>query len=144
MKKIIFLVIIICFACTLQLLAEEKKQSVLKELLVPAKISKLDWILLNIQVSAFSEKISWDNFGLVDSIELYSIERGPKIGMTFLVNKNNYLILKNNFLRKTLLDVVEGAFRIVKITLPEINLEKDIYANFITSENRKVIAMSYT
>jgi hypothetical protein len=56
------------------------------------------------------------------------------------VNKNNYLILKNNFLRKTLLDVVEGAFRIVKITLPEINLEKDIYANFITSENRKVIA----
>jgi hypothetical protein len=105
MKKIIFLVIIICFACTLQLLAEEKKQSVLKELLVPAKISKLDWILLNIQVSAFSEKISWDNFGLVDSIELYSIERGPKIGMTFLVNKNNYLILKNNFLRKTLLDV---------------------------------------
>jgi hypothetical protein len=38
------------------------------------------------------------------------------------------------------LDVVEGAFRIVKITLPEINLEKDIYANFITSENRKVIA----
>ena len=109
----------------------------LKKYLVPAQVTKLDWILLNIKVDSFSDQTRWDNFGLVQSISIYSIEGAPFIGITFVVDKDIYLKLDNDIVKKTLTDVVESAFRIIKITLPEIKIEKDIYANFMAG---KVIA----
>lgn len=110
----------------------------LNEYLVPAEITKLDWILMQIQVSSFTQKIRWDDFGLVDSVSLFSI--GPKVGMTILVNKNSFIRLEDNIMKKVFRDIVETTHGIIKFSLPEIELDKDIIASLITVENGKIVA----
>lgn len=115
--------------CEAQGLANDAMQKYLQ----PAQISKLDWILLEEQTKAFSNlrKGSWDDFGLVMSISVYSTQRPAPIGMTFTLDNKVYIRLPRETLVKVFTDVVNSAYGILRHSLPEARLKSDIYANFV-------------
>ncbi len=119
---------------------ERKRLAAEKEKLEMANITKLDWILLRIQAETFSQAIKWDDFGLISSISVYSTRRSSPIGMTFTVNKKQYLRMQKGILSKVFSNVVRGAYEIIKYSLPEINLRTDIYANFVLIGGTGIIA----
>jgi len=115
--------------CEAQGLANDAMQKYLQ----PAQISKLDWILLGEQTKAFSNlrKGSWDDFGLVMSISVYSTQRSAPIGMTFTLDNKVYIRLQRETLMKVFTDVVNSAYEILRHSLPEARLQSDVYANFV-------------
>lgn len=136
-KGILFFVICIVFFSTVAFVQDVRNTS-MRKYLVPAQITKLDWVLLNIKVSSFSQQTKWDDFGLIAGIDIYSLNEPRFIGITFIINNKQYLKLDNSTQVKVFTDVVFTVFRIIKYSLPEANLNSDIYANFVG--NNKIIA----
>jgi len=100
--------------------------------LKPAEITKLDWLLLRAEVESFAPPIRWDTHGLIDSVILYPAHpaRGL-VGMTFVVNKDSYVGLPDDVVRKTFVDVVNGACSVLRVTIPEVDKGANVYANFV-------------
>ncbi len=68
MKKTLAIVAIVLLAA-IPMVAAESPPS-LKKYLGPAEITKLDWLLLQAQVSSFTNDMRWDDHGLVGSVSL--------------------------------------------------------------------------
>lgn len=142
MKKIfVFIISIFMFLQTIPQFAAEEEPSALIKYLVPAKITKLDWILLKFQVYS-AKKIKWDDYELIDSIDIYTAYEKDKyyIGLNFFIDNSSYIRLENHIVKKTFLNVIEGAASIIKIIIPELKFEKDILAIFAITETHKIIA----
>ena len=105
--------------------------SSLKRYLGPADITKLDWLLLQAQVSAFTTAIRWDDYGLVQSVSLYAINPPGLVGMTFLVSKERYIPLSDDTAKKIFADVVFRTANILANTIPEVEGGANVYANFV-------------
>ncbi len=111
-------------------MAAAESPSSLKRYLGPADITKLDWLLLQAQVSAFTTDIRWDDYGLVQSVSLYAINPPGLVGMVFLVNKERYIALPDDTAKKVFFDVVFQAANILAHTIPEVKGGANVYANF--------------
>jgi hypothetical protein len=96
-----------------------------------AGITKLDGLLLRAEVENFAGPIRWDDHHLINSVVLYHAhpELGL-VGMTFLVNKESYIALRDDVAKNVFADVVVGACNILKSTIPEIEKGANEYANF--------------
>ncbi len=129
MKKLSFLFLLLCFNVGVY---SEANSTELEKYNKPANISQLDWKLLKIQVTRFSETLKWDDFGLITSIDLSSIKNPAKILFVFTVDNSKYFKLTNDVLEKVFKNAVEGAHKIIKISIPEADLEDNIHAIFLT------------
>lgn len=105
----------------------------MQKYLQPFQITKLDWILLRAQTESFSQlgKGAWDDFGLVTSISVYRIYLSAPIGMTFTIDNGAYLKLQRDILAKVFEYAVNEAYNILHHSIPEANLQSDVYANFV-------------
>ncbi len=124
--------------CVAQGLANDAMQKYLQ----PAELSKLDWILLGAQARSFSDlrKGTWDDFSLVTSISVYSVQGSAPIGMTFTLDKSVYIRLPQETLAKVFTDVVHSAYGILRHSLPEARIQTDIYANFVLIGTNEIVA----
>ncbi|MBC2713828.1 MAG: hypothetical protein HF978_00795 [Desulfobacteraceae bacterium] len=132
MKKLIlllFLIIIVNLGIVCPSSAFQN-ESPLKKYMEPANISKLDWLLLNVQISSFTGKIAWDEYGLISSVSLYSAKGGRKVGMTFVANKEAYIKVEQHVIDKVFLYAINSVTEIIRHTIPEIKKE-NIYANLV-------------
>lgn len=109
----------------------ESDKSGINRYLKPKEVTELDWILLTVSVESLSQINKWDNFGLITSVSIYRRNLEAPVGMTFTVDSNSYLGSDNDRLKKVFESVVTAVYRIIKISLPELDLSKDIYANFM-------------
>ena len=115
--------------------------SALKKYLLPSGITKLDWLLLKTQVESFTQPVRWDDHHLINSVSLYSIPKRAFVGMTFLVNKETYNALSDDIASKVFADVVASACNILKSTIPEVDKDANVYANFVTiGSGQRVVA----
>lgn len=58
----------------------------------------------------------------------------------FAVNNSAYVKLNNDVLEKAFTHAVEGAYKIVKIAIPEADLENNIHAIFVIASTGKTVA----
>ena len=130
------------FLCETDNQAQNLNNPSMKKYLVPAQISKLDWILLKLQINSFTEPSKWDNFNLISHIYIYSLNGSTPVGLVFTLNKNEYLKMENTNFQKVCYDVILQVLEIIKLDIPEIDLYSDIYANFVTTigEKPRIIA----
>lgn len=134
MKKIIILAIIIFAALWVDVNSQARKDdSDLKKYLTPAEITRLDWILLNVKVDSFGGEIAWDDYGIVKEVGPYVAYYKNKhyVGLVVLVDKKQYIKLENHIIEKVFINVVESASEIIKISIPELETKRDVFANFV-------------
>lgn len=114
-------------------MAAAESPSSLQRYLGPADITKLDWLLLQAQVSSFTQDIRWDgdDYGLVKSVSLYANNQRGLVGMVFLVNKKPYITVRDDIAKKVFADVVIATARILAHTIPEVEGGANVYANFV-------------
>ena len=119
-----------------------KDDSALKKYLIPAEITQLDWILLNLKVDTFSNEIKWDDYGLIEDVDPFAAYHKAKnyVGLIVLVDKKQYIRLENHIIEKVFLNVVDPASKFIKILIPELETKRDILANFIAVGRSKEIA----
>ena len=129
MKKTLVVIAMIMFST---MVFAENRLNKLEKYSVPANISLLEWKLLKIQVASFSDTLQWDDFGLITSIELSSTQNPEKILVLFTVNNSQYIKLNNDTLEKVFTNAIEGAYNIIKITIPEADLGENVSAMFLT------------
>jgi hypothetical protein len=131
-KRLIFLLILFCIPALCK--AQDKRNSGIKKYLEPFQITKLDWIVLNLQINTFSDlrRYSWDEFGLITGIKVYHIERSAVIGATFTLDNETYIRLNREVISKIFKEAVQNAYDLIKLYIPEIRLDSDIYANFVS------------
>lgn len=64
------------------------------------------------------------------SIELYSLENGL-VGMTFVVDRERYINVPDDVVKKVFSDAVVQASSILMHTIPEVKGGANVYANFV-------------
>ena len=116
---------------TCSALAMAEAPSSLEKYVKPAEITQLDWLLLRQQTLSFPGDLRWDEYGLIQSITLYALNGPRLIGMTFLVNKQRYIAVPDHVARKVFADAVVQASGILKHSIPEIDHNTNVYANFV-------------
>lgn len=127
----------------LLLRAQSTESPSLRKYLQPAGITKLDWLLLKIQVeSSLSQSKRWDDYDLVDSVVLYTAKE-RLVGMTFLVNKKSYIASPDDLLKRVFADDIAKACKVLVATIPEVKHCANVFANFVTIDVDGVIASGY-
>ncbi len=121
-------------------MAAAEPPSSLKKYLGPADITKLDWLLLQAQVSSFTKDLRWDDYGLVRSVSLYAINQRGLVGMVFVVNKERYIALPDDTAKKVFADVVFQTANILAHTIPEVEGGANVYANFVVIPGGGIVA----
>jgi hypothetical protein len=102
----------------------------LKKYIRPAEITKLDWLLLKAEVNDFSKDIRWDDHGLIKGVSFFAINGRALVGMTFLVNKEQYIALSGDTTKKVFEDVVFLASNILMYSIPEVKDGANVFAGF--------------
>lgn len=134
---------IILLFIPLLLRAQSAESPDLRKYLQPAGITKLDWLLLHIEVeSSLSQSRRWDDYDLVDSVVLYTA-KGRLVGMTFLVNKKSYIASPDDLLKRVFADDIAKTCKIIVNTIPEVKNCANVYANFVAVGVEGVIASGY-
>lgn len=121
-------------------MAAAEPPSSLKRYLGPADITKLDWLLLQAQVSSFTKDLKWDDYGLVASVSLYAINQRGLVGMIFLLNRESYIALPDDTAKKVFADVVIQTASILVHTIPEVEGGADVHAKFVVIQGGDIVA----
>jgi hypothetical protein len=130
--------ILLLFA-PLLLPAQSAQSPGLRKYLQPAGITKLDWLLLKVQVESFTTPTDWDDYDLIKSVSLYATPKG-QAGMVFVVKKKSYIALPDELLKRVLADVVSVTCKVITVTIPEVKNCANVYASFVADG---VIASGY-
>jgi len=109
-----------------------------KQILVPAKITELDWILFGLEVKGFTGEIKYDDYGLIQRPFLTSTYVQDKlyVAVLFLVDNSRYIQLEEHVIKKIFLQTLESTAELVKSRIPKLKLETDVVANFMISGKR--------
>ena len=141
MKKFLTILVLLSTIISGQALAADKDGAGLEKYHSPAEITKLDWLLLKIQLYHFTEaNVIWDDLGLISDVNLFAAKEGRLVGMTFYVNRNAYERLDRSRTKETFLNVLEFVTNAVRFEIPEVVQERDVYANFVLGQDSTLVA----
>lgn len=103
----------------------------------PVKITKLEWILLDIRIGLNCIS-KFDDYGLINGINFFTNDKDPAIRVLFYLNKPAFLRLENHVIEKVLIDKMNYIVGIIKLQIEEADINDDFVGNYHVIDGEEI------